>query len=162
MLNAAEIAGAGPRPGALVLGTSDLTKDLNARETRDRLPLMTALGLVLLAARAHRCAVLDGVQLDLADAEGFAAACRQARGLGVGGKTLTHPGPSVPGNAAFAPSADEIARARRLVAAYSEGVNAGKGAIRHEGRLVEALHVETARRTLALAEASAARESGAV
>lgn len=159
VLRAAEIAGAGPRLGALVLGTSDLTKELNARETRDRLPLMTALGLVLLAARAHGCAVLDGVQLDLADAEGFAASCRQGRDLGFDGKTLIHPQQIAAANAAFAPSEEEIARARRLVAAYKEGAAAGKGAIRHEGRLVEALHVETARRTLALAEAIAEREA---
>ena len=157
VLRAAEIAGAGPRLSALVLGTSDLTKNLNARETRDRLPLMTASGLVLLAARAHGCAVLDGVQLDLDDAEGFAASCRQGRELGFDGKTLVHPTQIEPANAAFAPDADEIARARRLVAAYAEGVAAGKGAIRHEGRLVEALHVEAARRTLALAEAIAER-----
>jgi citrate lyase subunit beta/citryl-CoA lyase len=160
VLRAAEIAGATPRLGALVLGTSDLTKDLNARETRDRLPLMTALGLVLLAARAHGCAVLDGVQLDLADTEGFAASCRQGRDLGFDGKTVIHPSQIAPANEAFAPGAEEVARARRLVAAYAEGVAAGKGAIRHEGRLVEALHVEAARRTLALAEAIAAREAG--
>jgi citrate lyase subunit beta/citryl-CoA lyase len=158
VLRAAEIAGAGPRLGALVLGTSDLTKDLNARETRDRLPLMTALGLVLLAGRAHRCAVLDGVQLDLADAEGFAMSCRQGRDLGFDGKTLIHPTQIEPANAVFSPSAEEVARARCLVAAYSGAVAAGKGAIRHEGRLVEALHVEAAGRTLALADAIAERD----
>ncbi len=160
VLRAAEIAGASPRLGALVLGTSDLTKDLNARETRDRLPLMTALGLVLLAARAHGRAVLDGVQLDLDDTTGFAASCRQGRDLGFDGKTLIHPTQIEAANAAFAPSDKEIVRARRLVAAYTEAVAAGTGAIRHEGRLVEALHVEAARRTLALAEAIAERGGG--
>jgi citrate lyase subunit beta/citryl-CoA lyase len=160
VLKAAEIAGASPRVGALVLGTSDLMKDLNARETRDRLPLMTALGLVLLAARAHGRTVLDGVQLDLADAEGFALSCRQGRELGFDGKTVIHPTQIEPANAAFGPSADEIALARGLVAAYAAGVAAGKGAIRHAGRLVEALHVEAARRTLLLAEAIAARGAG--
>src|SRR5437762_2010935 len=91
VLAAAEIAGACPRVGALVLGTSDLASDLHARATRDRLPLLTALGLVLLAARAHGRAALDGVHLDLADAEGFAAACCQGRELGFDGKTLIHP-----------------------------------------------------------------------
>src|SRR5690349_5640386 len=90
VLAAAEIAGASPRLGALVLGTSDLTADLHARETRDRLPLMTALGLVLLAARGHGRAVLYGVHLGLDDAAGFAAACRQGRDLGFDGKTLIH------------------------------------------------------------------------
>ena len=160
VLAAAEIAGASPRVGALVLGTSDLTKDLHARETRDRVPLLTALGLVLLAARAHGRAVLDGVHLDLADHEGFAAACRQARELGFDGKTLIHPQQIEPADAAFTPGADEVARARRIVAAYTEAIAAGKGAIRVEGRLVEALHVEEARRTLALVEAIAARSAG--
>jgi citrate lyase subunit beta/citryl-CoA lyase len=158
VLAAAEIAGASPRLGALVLGTSDLTKDLHAREARDRLPLMTALGLVLLAARAHRRAVLDGVHLDLADAEGFAAACRQGRELGFDGKTVIHPQQIGPANAAFRPTAEEIARARRIIAAYAEASAAGKGAVRIEGRLVEALHVEEASRALALVEAIAARE----
>jgi citrate lyase subunit beta / citryl-CoA lyase len=152
-----EIAGASPRLGTLVLGTSDLTKDLNARETRDRLPLMTALGLVLLAARAHGRTVLDGVQLDLADAAGFAASCRQGRDLGFDGKTLIHPTQIETANTVFAPNKDEIAQARRLVDAYTEAVAAGKGAIRYEGRLVEALHIEAAKRTLALAQAIAKR-----
>jgi citrate lyase subunit beta / citryl-CoA lyase len=160
VLAAAEIAGASPRIGALVMGTSDLTKDLHAREARDRLPLLTALGLVLLAARAHRRAVLDGVHLDLDDAEGFARSCRQGRDLGFDGKTLIHPTQIEPANAAFSPTADEVARAARIVASYAEAVAAGKGAVRIEGRLVEALHVEAARRTLAHAEAIAAREAG--
>jgi len=152
VLAAAEIADATPRVAALVLGTSDLTKDLHARETRDRLPLMTGLGLVLLAARAYGRAVLDGVHLDLADAEGFAAACRQGRELGFDGKTLIHPQQIEPANAAFSPTGEEVDRARRIITAYAEGVAAGKGAIRVEGRLVEALHVEEARRVVALAE----------
>jgi citrate lyase subunit beta / citryl-CoA lyase len=160
VLAAAEIAGASPRLGALVLGTSDLTKDLHARETRDRLPLMTALGLVLLAARAHGRAVLDGVYLDLADAEGFAAVCRQGRDLGFDGKTVIHPQQIGPANAAFTPTAEEVARARRIIAAYAAASAAGKGAARIEGRLVEALHVEEARLTLASVEAIAAREDG--
>ncbi len=160
VLAAAEIAGASPRVGALVLGTSDLTKDLHASEAQGRLPLLTALGLVLLAARAHRRAVLDGVHLDLADTEGFALSCRQGRELGFDGKTLIHPSQIEPANAAFAPTAEEVARARRIISAYGEAVAAGKGAVRVEGRLVEALHVAEARRTLALAEAIAARGAG--
>src|SRR5437763_10876692 len=118
VLAAAEIAAASPRIAALVLGTSDLANDLHARPARDRLPLLTALGLVLLAARAHGRAVLDGVHLDLADTEGFAAACRQGRELGFDGKTLIHPDQIAPANAAFAPSAEEVARARRLIGVY--------------------------------------------
>lgn len=158
VLAAAEIAAASPRIAALVLGTSDLANDLHARPARDRLPLLTALGLVLLAARAHGKAILDGVHLDLADAEGFAAACRQGRELGFDGKTLIHPDQIAPANAIFAPTAEEVARAHRIIKAYGEAVAAGKGAARIEGRLVEALHVEEARRTLALAEAIAAKE----
>ena len=161
VLAAAEIADASPRLAALVLGTSDLAKDLHARDTRDRLPLLTGLGLVLLAARAYGRAVLDGVHLDLADADGFAASCRQGRELGFDGKTLIHPQQIEPANAAFSPTAEEVHRARRIIAAYGEGVAAGKGAIRMEGRLIEALHVEEAHRVVALAEAIAARSRGA-
>jgi len=157
VLAAADIAAASPRIDALVLGTSDLANDLHARPTRDRLPLLTALGLVLLAARAHGRAALDGVHLDLADAEGFAAACRQGRDLGFDGKTLIHPDQIAPANAIFAPNAEEVARAERLIAAYAEASASGKGAARFEGRLIEALHVEEARRTLALAAAISTR-----
>jgi len=160
VLAAPQIAAAGPRLAALVLGTSDLSKDLRVRETRDRLPLLTALGLVLLAGRAHGRAILDGVHLDLADAAGFAAACQQGRELGFDGKTLIHPQQIAPANAAFSPSDEDVARAGRLIAAYAEATAAGKGAIRLDGRLVEALHVEEARRILALAAAIAEREAG--
>ena len=159
VLAAADIAAASPCIGALVLGTSDLANDLHARPARDRLPLLTALGLVLLAARAHGRAVLDGVHLDLADAEGFAAACRQGRELGFDGKTLIHPDQIAPANAIFAPSVEEVARASRLIAAYTAANASGKGAARFEGRLIEALHVDEAQRTLALADAIAAREA---
>jgi citrate lyase subunit beta/citryl-CoA lyase len=160
VLAAAEVAGASPRLGALVLGTSDLAADLHARETRTRLPLLTALGLVLLAARAHGRAVLDGVHLGLADAEGFEAACRQGRELGFDGKTVIHPGQIAPANTAFSPTVEEAEWARRIIAAYTQRSAAGQGAVRIDGRLVEALHVEEARRILAMVEAIAMRESG--
>jgi citrate lyase subunit beta / citryl-CoA lyase len=153
-------AAGGERLAALVVGTSDLSADLHALEARDRLPLLTALGLVLLAARAHGKAVLDGVHLDLADAAGFAAACRQGRELGFDGKTLIHPDQIEPANVAFMPSESEIARAREIVAAYAAaeaGGGGSQGAIRVGGRLVEALHAAEARRTLALAKAIASR-----
>lgn len=157
VLAAPQIAAASPRIGALVSGTSDLAADLHARHTPDRLALLPALGLILLAARAHGRAALDGVSLDLDDAEGFAAVCRQGRTLGFDGKTLIHPAQIAPANAAFAPDPDDVARARRLVNAYEAATASGKGAVRFEGRLIEALHVAEARRTLALAEAIAAR-----
>jgi citrate lyase subunit beta/citryl-CoA lyase len=159
VLTATQIAGASPRLGALVLGTSDLTKDLHATEAIDRWPLLTSLGLVLLAGRAYRRAVLDGVHLDLDDAEGFEASCRQGREFGFDGKTVIHPTQIGPANAAFSPTADEIARARHIIAAYAEAAGTDRGAVRIDGRLVEALHVEEAHRTLALAE-TIAREAG--
>src|ERR1700730_4413413 len=115
ILQTGEIPAARPRLAVLVLGTSDLTKDLHAVATRDRLPLITALGLAMLAARAHGLAILDGVHLDLFDEEGFALACRQGRELGFDGKTLIHPTQIGPANAAFAPSAAEIEWSRRII-----------------------------------------------
>src|SRR5438132_4427552 len=152
ILCAREIAAASPRLAALVLGTSDLTKDLHAIATRDRLPLITSLGLAVLAARAHGLAVLDGVHLDLSDDEGFAASCRQGRELGFDGKTLIHPKQIAAANAAFAPSAEEIAWSRRIIAAHAEAAAAGKGVVLVDGRLIENLHVENARRIVALGE----------
>jgi len=151
MLHAEEIAAASPRVACLVMGTSDLAKDLHARHTRDRLPMLTALGLCLLAARAYRLAILDGVHLDLDDDEGFAASCRQGRELGFDGKTLIHPKTIAAANAAFAPTDDEVAWARRIIAAHAEAEAAGKGVVLVDGKLIENLHVEDARRTVALA-----------
>ena len=155
VLAAAEIATAHPRVAVLVVGTSDLTKDLQARHTADRLALLTSLQLVLLAARAHGLAALDGVHLDLADDAGFAAVCAQGRALGFDGKTLIHPKQIAPANAAFAPSAGEIAEAEKVIAAYKAALAVGKGIVVVDGRLVENLHVEAAQRTLSLAEAIA-------
>lgn len=155
VLAAAAIASAHPRVAALVMGTSDLTKDLRARHTHDRLPLLTSLQLVLLAARAYGLAALDGVHLDLADEAGFAAVCAQGRALGFDGKTLIHPKQIAPANASFAPSTDEIAEAEKIIAAHQTALAAGKGIVVVDGRLVENLHVEAAQRTLALAEAIA-------
>jgi len=152
VLAAAEIAAA-PGVAALVMGTSDLTKDLQARDVPDRLPLLTSLQLVLLAARARGLIALDGVHLDLADDAGFAAACAQGRALGFDGKTLIHPKQIAPANAAFAPSDDELTQARRIIAAHEAALAAGKGIAVVDGRMIENLHVEMARHTVALAEA---------
>lgn len=155
ILNAKEIAGSSPTVGALVLGTSDLAKDLHAAHTAQRLPMITSLGLCLLAARAYGLAVLDGVHLDLNDDEGFAASCRQGRELGFDGKTLIHPKTIAACNAAFAPDDEEIAQAHRIIAAHAEAAAAGKGVVLVDGKLVENLHVENARRLVTLAEAIA-------
>jgi citrate lyase subunit beta/citryl-CoA lyase len=151
ILYAREIAAASPRLAALVLGTSDLTKDLHALPSRDRLPLLTSLSLAILAARAHGLAVLDGVNLDLSDEEGFAASCRQGRELGFDGKTVIHPKQIAAANAAFAPTFEEIEWSKRIIAAHAEATAAGKGVVLVDGRLIENLHVENARRVLALA-----------
>jgi citrate lyase subunit beta/citryl-CoA lyase len=156
MLRAEAIAAAHPRVGCLVMGTSDLAKDLHAAHTPERLPMITALGLCLLAARACGLAILDGVHLDLADAEGFEAACRQGAELGFDGKTLIHPGQIGPANAAFAPDADALARARRIIEAHEQAARKGKGVVVVDGRLVENLHVIEARRQVELAGAIAA------
>jgi citrate lyase subunit beta/citryl-CoA lyase len=160
VLASAEIAGAHRRVAAFVMGTSDLTKDLRARDRPDRLPLMMSLELVLLAARAHGLMALDGVHLDLADEVGFAAACEQGSALGFDGKTLIHPKQIAPANAAFAPSPDEVAQARKIIAAHQVALDAGKGIVVVDGRLIENLHVEAAQRTLALEEAIAELERG--
>jgi len=152
ILYAREIAAASPRLAALVLGTSDLTKDLHALPTRDRLPLLTSLSLAILAARTHGLAILDGVHLGLSDDEGLAAACRQARELGFDGKTLIHPKQIAEANAAFAPTREEIEWSRRIIAAHSEAAAAGKGVVLVDGRLIENLHVESANRVLTFAD----------
>ncbi len=157
VLAAAEIA-AVPRVAALVMGTSDLTKDLRALEMLDRLPLMMSLQLVLLAARANGLVALDGVHLDLADDEGFRVLCAQGRTLGFDGKTLIHPKQIAPANTAFAPSSNEITQTEKIIAAHEAALTAGRGIVLVDGRLVENLHVEAAHRTVALAQAIAALE----
>jgi citrate lyase subunit beta / citryl-CoA lyase len=159
ILNAPTIAAA-PQVAALVMGTSDLGKDLHARPTRDRLPLLTSLELCVLAARAAGITALDGVHLDLDDEHGFAAACRQAADLGFDGKTLIHPRQVATANEVFAPAASEVDWARRVIAAHGDAVARGHGVVVLDGRLVENLHVEDARRVLALADAIVARSTG--
>jgi citrate lyase subunit beta/citryl-CoA lyase len=158
MLHAEAIADAHGRVGGFVMGTSDLAKDLHASHTRERLPMLTSLGLCLLAARAAGIAILDGVHLDLADDEGFAASCRQSVELGFDGKTLIHPKTIAAANAAFAPSEAEIAWSRRIIAAHGEASAAGRGVVLVDGKLIENLHVENARRLVGLAEQIAAME----
>lgn len=160
MLHAEEIAAASPRLGCLVLGTSDLAKDLHALHTRDRLPFVTSLGLCVLAARAYGLSVLDGVHLDLDDREGLEAACRQGLELGFDGKTLIHPKTLEPANRIFAPSGEDIAWSRRIIAAHKAAEGEGSGVVLVDGKLIESLHVENARRVLALAEMIEFHESG--
>lgn len=156
MLHAEEIATASERLAVLVMGTNDLAKELHAEHVPGRQPLLTGLGLCLLAARAAGKAILDGVYNDIGNEEGFAAECRQGRQMGFDGKTLIHPSQLEPCNRIFAPSEDEIAAARAIIAAFEEAEREGRGVVTVNGRMVENLHVEQARRTLAVADAIAA------
>lgn len=155
ILNAKEIAAAGPRLGGFAMGTSDLAKDLHAAHTRERLPMLTSLGLCLLAARAYGLSILDGVHLDLNDPEGLVVSCRQGAEMGFDGKTLIHPSQIAAANHAFAPSEAEIDWARKVIAAHAAAAAEGKGITVLDGRLVENLHVQNAQRVVALAEAVA-------
>jgi citrate lyase subunit beta/citryl-CoA lyase len=156
ILNVKKIANSSKRLACLVMGTSDLTKDLHALHTPMRLPMLPSIGLCLLAARAYGLAILDGVYLDLKDEAGFRAACRQGLELGFDGKTLIHPSQVGPCNEIFAPSASEVEQARRIISGFAEAEAAGKAVVVVDGKLVESLHVENARRIVALAEAIAA------
>ncbi len=157
MLHAEEIASASDRLSVLVMGTNDLAKELYAEHVPGRQPLLAGLGLALLAARATGRAILDGVYNDVQDIDGFLAECRQGRELGFDGKTLIHPGQVEGANAAFAPSERAVEDARGILQAWADG--AGSGVVTYRGRMIENLHVDTARRTLAVHEAI--RTSGA-
>jgi citrate lyase subunit beta/citryl-CoA lyase len=154
-LHAEEIADASPRLGGLVMGTSDLAKDLQAQHTAMRLPLITSLGLCMLAARAARIAILDGVYLDLNDHEGFVDSCRQGAELGFDGKTLIHPKQLEAANEIFGPSEEELRLSKRIIEAYAAAEAEGKGVVVVDGKLIEKLHVDHAERVVALAEAIA-------
>ncbi|MEN5397262.1 HpcH/HpaI aldolase/citrate lyase family protein [Achromobacter xylosoxidans] len=149
------IAGGHPRLAAIVVGTSDLVKDLHARHTPERHETLLARSLAVLAARAHGLAVLDGVHLDLDDDAGLAAACKQGRDQGFDGKTLIHPRQIAAANAAFAPTDAELASARRRLEAWHAARAAGRGVAVVDGALVENLHAREAERLLALAAAIA-------
>ncbi|WP_030484205.1 HpcH/HpaI aldolase/citrate lyase family protein [Nocardioides aequoreus] len=151
MLHAEEIAGASERLTVLVMGTNDLVKELYAAHLPGRGPILTALSLALLAARSTGKAIVDGVYNDVKDTEGFLAECRQGRDLGFDGKTLVHPGQVEGANEVFAPSAEAVEEARGLIQAFEEGQ--GAGVVTYRGRMVEALHVESAQRVLSIHEA---------
>ena len=161
MLHAEAVAGASERVSCLVMGTSDLVKELQASHTDARLPVLTSLGLCLLAARAFGLAIVDGVHLDLADDEGFAEACVQGLELGFDGKTLIHPKTIAKANEIFAPSADEVDFSHRVIEAHAQAGAEGKGIAVVDGKLIENLHVENAKRLVALAGAIEALETSA-
>ena len=153
ILRAEEIAAAHPRLALFVMGTNDLVKDMRARHTPMRLPMITALGIGMLAARAHGLAILDGVYNDIQDTAGFRAVCQQGLEMGFDGKTLIHPRQVEPCNEIFAPSAAELEMAGKIVAAFKAAQAEGKGVVTVDGRMIENLHVEQAERALALASA---------
>ncbi|WP_302675339.1 CoA ester lyase [Sphingomonas sp. CL5.1] len=140
---------------ALVLGPNDLAKEMRCRPGVDRAPLLPAMTNLVLCARMAGIAALDGVCNAIDDPARVEAECRQGLAWGFEGKTLIHPSQIAPANAVFSPSDDEVAWARAVVTAFDDPANAGKGAIRVEGRMVELLHRDEARRTLAIAEAVA-------
>ena len=157
MLNAAEIA-AHPRMAGFVMGTNDLAKELKCRFRADRLPMLTSLQLCLLAGRAEGIPVIDGVYNAFKDDEGLQAECDQGRDMGFDGKTLIHPAQVAITNAAFAPTEAEIDLAQRQIAAFEEAEANGLGVAVVDGKIVENLHIVTARETLAKAAAIAELE----
>lgn len=161
MLNAGAIAaakaGPAPRLAAFVMGTNDLAKETGAKLVTGRGPMVSWLMSCVAAARAYGLDILDGVYNDFADIEGFTAECAQGADFGMDGKTLIHPKQIEPCNTAFSATPEEVERARAIIAAFDQPENAGKGAIQLDGRMVERLHADIARRTVAIHDAIAAR-----
>ncbi len=161
MLNVRDIAAAAldseTRLAGFVMGTNDLAKDTRAHLVSGRAPMVPWLMNCVAAARAYGLDILDGVFNDIGDADGFAAECRQARDFGFDGKTLIHPRQIAPCNAAFSPSPEEVETARKILAAFDLPENENKGVLQVDGRMVERLHAEMARRTVAIADAIAKR-----
>jgi citrate lyase subunit beta/citryl-CoA lyase len=157
ILNVKELAAAAKRTrlACFVMGTNDLAKELRTKPAPERAPLLFALSAAVAGARAYGLAAIDGVFNDIQNTEGFAEECRQGRALGFDGKTLIHPTQLEPCNAIFAPSAEEAADARAIIEAFALPENAGKGVIKVNGRMTELLHLEQARRTVAITDAIA-------
>jgi citrate lyase subunit beta/citryl-CoA lyase len=156
MLNAATIAAARDattRLAAFVMGTNDLAKETRAQIVPGRAPMLPWLMTCVAAARAHAIDILDGVYNNLTDTDGFARECTEAHAMGFDGKTLIHPNQIAPCNAAFSPSADEIAQAKEIIAAFALPENKGKGVVQLDGRMVERMHADMAQRTVAIAQA---------
>ncbi|MHA7652528.1 HpcH/HpaI aldolase/citrate lyase family protein [Mycobacterium sp. ML4] len=147
-----EIASASDRLAALVVGTNDLVNEVHGLSVPGRAPVVPALSMAVLGARAAGKAVLDGVFNDITDGEGFAAEARQGREMGFDGKTLIHPSQIAPANDAFGPSAAELEHARKVVSAYEEAQASGRSVTTVDGRMIENLHVRDAQRILALAD----------
>ena len=154
---AAEAEDSESRLSGFVMGTNDLAKDTRARLVPGRAPMLSWLSTCVAAARTYGIAILDGVYNDIGNADGFEMECRQGVELGFDGKTLIHPNQIASCNAVFSPTPEEVAMARRMIAAFDLPENKGKGVVSIDGRMVERLHADMARRTVAIAEAIAAR-----
>ncbi len=147
------------RMSVWVMGTNDIAKELRAAHTADRIPMLTSLGLSIVAARAYGIVALDGVYNDIKNEEGFAAICEQGRDMGFDGKTLIHPSQVAPCNTIFSPDPETVAFARKTIEAFEAVENKGKGVLKVDGRMVEILHAEIAKRTVAIADAIAELEA---
>jgi citrate lyase subunit beta/citryl-CoA lyase len=156
---AAEAHDSETRLAGFVMGTNDLAKETRARLVPGRMPMLSWLARCLLAAHAHGIDILDGVYNDIGNADGFTQECTQARDMGFDGKTLIHPSQIAPCNTVFSPSPDEVAQAKKTIAAFDLPENKDKGVVQIEGRMVERMHAEMARRTVAIAEAIAAKDA---
>lgn len=152
IFDARQIA-AHPRVAVLVMGTNDLAKELRASQLPGRHPLVPHLATALLAARESGKPILDGVYNDIKNADGFRAECAQGAQMGFDGKTLIHPDQVAIANDVWAPSDGEVEHARKVIAAFDEALASGKGVVQLDGRMIENLHVDNARRTLAIASA---------
>jgi citrate lyase subunit beta/citryl-CoA lyase len=161
ILNVKDIAAAAEdsetRLAGFILGTNDLAKETGAKFVPGRAPMLPWLATCILAARAHGVSILDGVYNDLSNADGFLRECEQGRDLGFDGKTLIHPNQVGPCNDVFSPGAEEIAQARKIIAAFDQPENKGKGVVSLDGRMVERMHADIARKTVAIADAIAGR-----
>jgi citrate lyase subunit beta/citryl-CoA lyase len=142
-----------------VMGTNDLAKDTGAILTQDRISMLYALSAAIIAARAYELSILDGVYNDIADLDGLLQACEQGKCLGFDGKTAIHPTQVLPCNRAFSPGPEEILFSRRILDVFDQPENVGKGVLKVDGKMVEILHVQLARRVIAIADAIAERES---
>jgi len=148
------------RLAAFVMGVNDLAKEMRARQVPDRTPFQAALSLAVMAARAHGLAILDGVHNEIEDLVLLESVCRQAVDFGFDGKTLIHPTHLEIANRVFTPPADDVAWSRAVIAAFDDPANAGRGALRVDGKLAELLHRDQARALVAVADAIAAADGG--
>jgi citrate lyase subunit beta/citryl-CoA lyase len=160
VLDAQELAAssrdAAPRLAGFVFGPNDISRETRIRMTPGRTAMLPLITHCILAARAYGLEMLDGPYSDFSNFNGFGEECAQARDLGFDGKTLIHPGQIEACNAIFTPPAEEVARARRIIAAFGQPENASRGAIQLDGQMVERLHAAMAERTIAIADAIAA------